>query len=178
MSFSSAVKDELCRTEPPKKCCAVAEAYGVLLYCNTFSARQIRVITASDAFAARLPRLFRRAFGLSFDAAPPEKTEGKRSFLLEDPAKIRAVFSAFGYDPEHALNHHLNLAAVENDCDRIAFLRGAFLAGGEAIRSPCPRWGGIPGCLRRLPDDRIRHEGGQAAPEPGISGKSGSGGGT
>ena len=80
MSFSSASKAELCREKPGKKCCAVAECYGVLLYCNCFTAREIRIITASEAFAARLPRLFHRAFGLSFDRLPPEGAGGKRSF--------------------------------------------------------------------------------------------------
>ena len=42
---------------PPlnRKCCAQAEAYGVLLYCNTFSGREIRIITENEAFAQRLP---------------------------------------------------------------------------------------------------------------------------
>ena len=59
MSFSSEAKAELCQARPDKKCDAVAECYGVLMYCNTFAPGEIRIITASDAFAARLPRLFR-----------------------------------------------------------------------------------------------------------------------
>jgi conserved hypothetical protein len=139
MTFSSDVKTELCKDELSKKCCALAEAYGVLLYCNTFSARQIRIITSSDAFAARLPHLFRRAFGLSFDVVPPEEMDGKRSFLMEDPEKIQAIFAAFGYDAERSVNHHINLAALENDCDKAAFLRGVFLAGGS-ITDPSKRY--------------------------------------
>ena len=130
MSFSADVKTELCREPPGKKCCALAEAYGVLLYANAFTPRLIRIMTASDAFAARLPRLFRRAFGVELDAAPAEG-RGKRSFLITDPDKLRTVFAAFGYDPDRTLVHHINLAMVESDCDRVAFLRGAFLAGGS-----------------------------------------------
>ncbi len=130
MSFSSDVKTELCRDGIAKKCCALAEAYGVLLYANDFSTRQIRVMTENDAFAARLPKLFRRAFSLDFDVLPPGGP-GKRSFVIADRDKLRAVFSAFGYDPDRALAHHINLAVVESDCDRTAFLRGAFLAGGS-----------------------------------------------
>ena len=130
MSFSADVKTELCRENPGKKCCALAEAYGVLLYANTFTPRLIRIMTANDAFAARLPRLFRRAFGIELDAAPAEKS-GKRSFLITDPDKLRTIFDAFGYDPGRTLVHHINLAVVESDYDRVAFLRGAFLAGGS-----------------------------------------------
>ena len=32
MSFASEVKNELCRVPVSRHCCAVAEAYGVLLY--------------------------------------------------------------------------------------------------------------------------------------------------
>ena len=56
MSFASEVKTELCRTGLARKCCAQAEAYGVLLYCNTFSGREVRIVTESDAFAQRLPQ--------------------------------------------------------------------------------------------------------------------------
>ena len=131
MSFSSDVKTELCREPVTRRCCALAEAYGVLLYANAFSSRLIRIMTENDAFSARLPRLFKRAFSLDFDALPRGDERGKRSFLITDPDKLRAVFSAFGYDADRTLVHHINLAVVEQDCDRISFLRGAFLAGGS-----------------------------------------------
>lgn len=131
MTFSAQVKTELCRDGLGKKCCALAEAYGVLLYANSFTASQVRVMTANDAFAARLPKLFRRAFGLEFDQVPPPEKGGKRSFCITNPEKLAAVFSAIGYDAGRAVSHHINLPVVENDCDRVAFLRGAFLAGGS-----------------------------------------------
>lgn len=131
MSFSSEVKSELCRAGMNRRCCALAEACGILLYAGEFSARQIRIMTASDAFAARLPKLFRRVFGLDFDVQPPEQARGKRTFLITDRDKLRSIFTAFGYDADRTLAHHINLAIVEADCDRQAFLRGAFLAGGS-----------------------------------------------
>ncbi|MCD7748825.1 MAG: DNA-binding protein WhiA [Oscillospiraceae bacterium] len=131
MTFSAQVKTELCKDGLGKKCCALAEAYGVLLYANCFTAAQVRVMTANDAFAARLPKLFRRAFGLDFDELPPPEKEGKRSFCITDPGKLAAIFAAIGYDASRAVSHHVNLPVVENDCDRVAFLRGAFLAGGS-----------------------------------------------
>ncbi len=131
MSFSADAKKELCQVKSDKKCCAVAECYGVLLYCNTFTAQELRIITASDAFAARLPRLFRRAFGLDFDLLPPEGAAGKRSFAITDRDKLPVILSAFGAEPEGILSHHINFGVIEEDCDRAAFIRGAFLAGGS-----------------------------------------------
>ena len=65
MSFSSDAKTELCQLRIDKKSAAVAESYGVLLYASSFSAREARIITANEAFAARLPRLFKRADAIS-----------------------------------------------------------------------------------------------------------------
>ena len=131
MSFSSDAKAELCRAKVDKKCCAIAESYGVLLYCNTFTPREIRIITASDAFAARLPRLFRRAFSVAFDVLPDESAKGKRSFIIRDRDKIEKIFETFGAEAGATLTHHVNFGVIEEDCDRVSFLRGAFLAGGS-----------------------------------------------
>ena len=135
MSFSSDVKAELCRVPLNRPCCAVAEAYGALLYAYQLSAREIRVITASAPFAKRLPKLMQRAFGFDFDA---RSSGAKTTFSVEDPEKIRRVFSAFGYDAESALVNHINLGVLEEDCCKAAFLRGAFLAGGS-ITDPSKR---------------------------------------
>ncbi|MBR5343744.1 MAG: DNA-binding protein WhiA [Oscillospiraceae bacterium] len=132
MSFSSDAKAELCRLRPQKKNIALAECYGVLLYGNRFSAREIRLVTASPDFAALLPKLFRRAFGLDFDALPAENAGGKLRFAVEQPDKLRAIFAAFGLEPESTLSHHVNFGVLEEDEERLAFLRGAFLAGGSA----------------------------------------------
>lgn len=129
MSFSSEAKNELCHVPLNRTCCARAEAYGVLLYCHTFDRREIRIITANDAFAQRLPKLFRRAFSLSFDHVPPEGAAGKRTFLITVPEKILSILEVFGQ--ESAVSHHINYGMLETDCCRQSFFRGAFLAGGS-----------------------------------------------
>ena len=128
MSFSGAVKEELCRAGLNRRCCAQAEAYGVLLYCNTFTGEEARIVTESGPFAQRLPALFKKAFRLDFDRLP--EGEGKRIFTLSGPDKLEAVRRSFGLDPG-AVALHVNFAVLEEDCCRAAFLRGAFLAGGS-----------------------------------------------
>ena len=88
MSFASDVKNELCRVPLGRHCCAVAEAYGVLLYCHTFTTREIRIVTACDALAERLPKLFRRAFGAHFALPAAEKTGGRHVLTITDRAAI------------------------------------------------------------------------------------------
>ena len=139
MSFSSQTKEELCRVPLARKCCAQAEAYGVLLFCNAFSNREIRIITESGGFAARLPLLFRKAFQLDFDSLPPENGGGKRVFSITSGDKLRRIFAAFGFDPADSLAHHINFAVLEEDHCRTSFFRGAFLAGGS-VTDPAKRY--------------------------------------
>ena len=131
MSFSSETKAELCESRLDRRSLAVAECYGVLLYCNTFRTSEIRIITASAAFAERLPRLFRKAFSLSFDTLPPEDAQGKRSFCILETAKIARILESFGSDAGGPVSHHVNLGVLEEPGCPEAFVKGAFLAGGS-----------------------------------------------
>ena len=131
LSFAAGAKAEICRNIPQKHCCALAECFGVLLFCNTFSAQNIRIITESRDFALNLPKLFKRAFNLEFDLLPNQETAGKLNFQFTDPNKIHAIMDAFGFDTKDTLSVHINLPVVEEDCCKAAFLRGAFLSGGS-----------------------------------------------
>jgi DNA-binding protein WhiA len=143
MSFSYDTKAELCRDPLNRKCCAVAESYGLLLYCNTFSSREIRIITESRELAQRLPKLFKRAFSLTFDVLPSAGTaageKGKQTFQITGPDKLNIIFETFGLTGGKMLAHHLNLSVLEDDCCRPSFLRGAFLAGGS-VTDPAKRY--------------------------------------
>ena len=130
MSFSAQAKKELCKQAISRTCCAQAEAYGILLYCNTFNPREIRIITESDSLKKRLAPLFRKAFHLDFDCEPEGK-EGKASFWIRDEEKLRTIFEQFGYDLDTAVALHVNFGILEENHCRTAFLRGAFLAGGS-----------------------------------------------
>ena len=139
MSFASDCKAEICRAKIDKKCCAVAECYGVLLFCRSFSPSEIRITTASPDFAARLPKLFHRAFDVSFDLLPPEEAGGKRSLVISSQDKIAKIFEAFDLDSSSNVSHHINYGVIEDECCRVAFTRGAFLSGGS-VTDPGKRY--------------------------------------
>jgi DNA-binding protein WhiA len=140
MSFASNVRAELCRTAISRHCCAVAECYGVLLYCSACSASGIRIVTESRDFAARLPQLFRKAFSISFDDQPETLDQpGKMIYQFTDPAKISAIFEGFGLNAGESLSLHINLGALEEEHCQVSFLRGAFLAGGS-VTNPEKRY--------------------------------------
>ena len=128
MSFSSDAKAELCRDFIKRKCCAVAEASGVLLYCNTVSQEQIRIVTENREFANRLPTLFSKAFHVDFDE---RQTGSKTAFLIRDREKIQTIFRAIGYSPSDSVTLHVNYGLLEKECCIRSFLRGAFLSGGS-----------------------------------------------
>ena len=131
LSFSAGVKAELCKDVPARSCCAVAQAFGILLYCNTFSSELVRIVTESREFAWHLPRLFRKAFSMEFDELPSLAAPGKLVFQITDPDKLRYLMEAYGFDPDRNLSLHVNLSVLEEECCRTAFLRGTFLAGGS-----------------------------------------------
>lgn len=139
MSFAYDVKAELCRVPLSRGCCAVAEGCGVLLYASTFSAGEVRIVTENDEFAARLPRLFQKAFGVKFDELPGEHKGGKLVLRITREEKLDAIWRALGYDRRAHFALHLNFALLEEECCRASFLRGAFLAGGS-VTDPQKRY--------------------------------------
>lgn len=130
-SFSGSAKAEICRSLPQKRCCALAECFGILLFCNSFGAEGIRIITESREFAQSLPKLFKKAFGIDFDTKPNADAAGKLNFQIVSAEKIAVIMEAYGFDVRDTLCLHINLPVVEEDCCKTAFLRGAFLAGGS-----------------------------------------------
>ncbi len=129
MSFSFDVKTELSKAAMGRRCCAIAEAYGIFLYCNTFRSNEIRIVTEHEGLARRLPGLMKKAFRITFDQLP-QGEEDKGRFVITDNQKLATIAEQFGVE-QGAVAHHINFGILEDDCCRTAFLRGVFLAGGS-----------------------------------------------
>ena len=130
-SFSAGVKAEICKALPAKRCCALAQCFGILLFCNSFQAENIRIITESRDFAQLLPKLFKKAFQLEFDVIPNPEGKGKQIFQITEPDKIQWIMENYGFDAKDTLSLHINLAVIEEECCKASFMKGAFLAGGS-----------------------------------------------
>lgn len=130
-SFSASAKAEICREYPQSGCCAMAECFGILLFCNSFRNDGIKIITESTDFAQLLPKLFKKAFGFGFDVQAGEGKGGKQIFQILKPEKVTSIMNAFGFDTQQTFSLHINLPIVENECCKVSFLRGAFLSGGS-----------------------------------------------
>ncbi|MGI6181042.1 MAG: DNA-binding protein WhiA [Agathobaculum sp.] len=127
MSFSTQVKNELCRAAMHRPCCIRAEAYGALLHATIFSHREIRLNTENAEIARRLQLLLRRAF--SVDCAP-RQAGSKIQLVLEHAEQLGHIFDALGYDLKNHVTYHINRNVLEEDCCIAAFLRGVFLMAG------------------------------------------------
>ena len=130
-SFSAAAKAEICRAVPHDHCCALAECFGILLYCNSFQDDAIKIITECREFAWILPKLFKKAFDLSFDSYPSLAAPGKLVFQITAQEKVEQIMDAFGFSAGDTVSLHVNFPVVEEECCKASFLRGAFLAGGS-----------------------------------------------
>ena len=102
VSFSASAKAEVCRIFPNRYCCALAECFGILLFCNSFQPDGIKIITESREFAYILPKLFKKAFNLNFDSYPSLEAPGKLVFQIWEEEKIDVIMESFGFDPEMA----------------------------------------------------------------------------
>lgn len=127
MSFSTEVKNELCRVSMQRACCTRAEAYGALLHATVFSHREIRLSTENSVIARRLQALLQRAF---FVACEPQRQGRKYQIVLEQPTQIGRIFDVLGYDRKSHITYHLNRNELEEECCLASFLRGAFLMAG------------------------------------------------
>lgn len=88
-SFSAAAKSEICRCFPQSDCCALAQCFGILLFCNSFRSDAVKIITESAEFAGLLPKLFKKAFGFGFDLQSGEGRGESRFSRSRSPGSWR-----------------------------------------------------------------------------------------
>ncbi|MGE4490125.1 putative sporulation transcription regulator WhiA [Caprobacter fermentans] len=131
MSFSSNTKTELCRIQAAD-CCRKAECYGLLLFGRCFSAQSITLTTENRETARRAAELTAGITGAFADVSvSPRKGDRKSAYTVSVPGEnqIEQVLNQLGHTGRE-ISLRINLANLENDCCRSAFLRGAFLSCG------------------------------------------------
>ena len=130
MSFSAEVKAELCKIQPAKPCCALAELYGMLLFASQLSEKEIRIYTGTARLSKKIEKLSADAVGRVLPWEISSGARGRSSVSLSDPEAVKALCERFDYDCSSAVIWHLNGWHIIDDCCRDAFLRGIFLTGG------------------------------------------------
>ena len=123
MSFTSEVKNELCKLPFGQACCMTAECYGLMLYANCFSVDRVKIYSDNPHVRKRILLILKKLLGLVLI------DDGSGHIVIEDPKVIRQLYDLFGYE-YHNDSLQLNRAVIEEDCCKTSFLRGVFLASG------------------------------------------------
>lgn len=120
MSFTTEIKQELCRAPAPAET-APAECLGMLLFAGQLSRSALRLQLENAAVRRRVQNILRMTAGVAAE-------EEENLLLVTDGEELARLFALYGYERESTLP--LNRAFVEDESSRCAFLRGAFLVGG------------------------------------------------
>jgi len=115
---------------PLKPCCMLSEAYGVYLFAQTFTPDALRIVSKNPKFVKRIALLTKTAFGVAFDLV--RQTAELTTLSIENRDSLSVIISALGFSSSGMITPHVNLGLLEDNCCRVSFLRGAFLAGGTA----------------------------------------------
>jgi DNA-binding protein WhiA len=146
LSFSSSVKNELCRLEINNNCCLLSELAAILRISGLIKFEDgqqvnIKITTENAAFARRIFIYLKKAF-----KAHPKTIikKGKKlkkhvsyNVAVTDPEKASCILDAVGinYNFESGrkqLDYSFDIKNIlKNTCCKKAYLRGAFLSGGS-----------------------------------------------
>ena len=131
MSYSFEVKKQLSEISDGP-CCRRAELYGFLLFSNTVSEEEIRLVTAYPEFRTRYLGFLMEAGVRKFSLECQGKTVKKYVCSVTAPRDLRAL-KDWLCGVSFASPLHLDSRLLENECCRRAFLRGVFMANGVMV---------------------------------------------
>lgn len=125
MSFSSSVKDELCRQYSKSRHCQLAELAGILeLIGNINNDFCLEIETDNPALVEKYAILMKKAFAIDIT----------KTISREDTLRILAALKWINKKNEIHLpinEQRTNGLLVQKTCCRRAFIRGTFLAAGS-----------------------------------------------
>lgn len=140
MSFSTLVKDELCRVELHNDiCCMKSEILGVILTGNLFlnesNRKNVKMVTENAAFARRVYSTIRKVYGISPEVAIRRNSKLKKhvsySIILASMQVINKILYDFGISAFSEGEFAPTNTILKKVCCKKSFLRAAFLTGGS-----------------------------------------------
>ena len=136
MSFSSDTKNELCKL-PLRTCCRRAECYGLFLLGKSFSPSSVVLSTENPMVARTAADTAARVTGAVMKIAGSGAGGGGACTVsAAGRGEAEKIFGSLGHTGRE-ISLHINLANLENECCRSAFLRGAFLSCGTVADPSC-----------------------------------------
>lgn len=114
MSFSSDIKERLCRAERGCPSCAAAELAGMLRFAGSAADDKIKFTTENEAVFERLRENLRECFGMEISG----ENGTKHRFMTDNADEIENITEGMA-------------GSVRLSCCRSAYVRGAFLGAGS-----------------------------------------------
>jgi len=134
MSFSSEVKNELCRFMPETLCCRRAELAGMIALAGTFlpdtEGGGLRLRTENKDVADRAATLIQALFAKETHVVTTDTISIFTLTLPKDDGFLH-IMKTLGFYFENRLHFCADPFVTAESCCRRAFLRGAFLGGGS-----------------------------------------------
>ena len=124
MSYSTFAKTELCRIKPETDCCALAEAYGLLLYSRLLSEGHDSYATETKGIADLMGETMASVCGIYADVitlAKPGSNGCKYMVKIPNDEQKKLICSRFA---------GAGGGILEKECCIAAFLRGIFIVCG------------------------------------------------
>jgi cell division protein WhiA len=140
LSFSSIVKNELCRTEVNEKCCLISELAAVIRLNGIAQlikteGKNIKIVTENAAFARKVFSLIRNIYNISPEIIIRKSKKLKKHTLyiliITWAMGTNYILNSVGINTDLEVNNDILKRLLKKNCCRKSFLRGAFLAGGS-----------------------------------------------
>lgn len=139
MAFSTEVKDELAHIALTRACCQRAELAAIVKVDGTLHLRdgeyELEVATASAAAARVVVEGLHKLYGLSTQVLARRSLLKRQTneylVAIEEQTRLAQALNDLGIiDDRSRIIYGILPRLVRQKCDAVAFLRGAFLAGG------------------------------------------------
>lgn len=144
MSFSSIVKNEICRIPEDKDCCQIAELSAVMrmsgtIHINGKQGLSFRISTENPAIARRVFTLLKNLFKIHSDILVKKNNSLKKNnvyiIVISPDMGAKDILLKTAILKEHngaiSINNKIGADIIKKSCCKRAYLRGAFLGGGS-----------------------------------------------
>lgn len=144
MSFSSIVKNEICRIPEDKDCCQIAELSAIMrmsgtIHINGKQGLSFRISTENPAIARRVFTLMKNLFKIHSDILVKKNNSLKKNnvyiIVVSPDMGAKDILIKAAILKEHngaiSINNKIGSEIIKKSCCKRAYLRGAFLGGGS-----------------------------------------------
>lgn len=138
-SFAAQTKKELTMIDAEQGCCERAELAALIRMIGTVQLTGKRVVldisTENAAIARRIFTLIKKSYGIQAELLVRKKMRLKKNnvYIVRIPRSVQEILASLKIVSEEGFvfQEGIDESMISKECDRRAYLRGAFLAGGS-----------------------------------------------